>query len=180
MNFNKKNSNRSRILYILAVLVVIGVLCTVALARHYQWGPFQQTAIEDLASREKQNKSDSTNPQSKDESAASSKDVDKSKNTSEVPISETAKLEILKLAQENREVIYSAAVTNGSGGGTCSAVFTHELAKPVISTTSAHNGKCGPTSIPETEFSALGTWTLTLRYYTDNTQAVATQTVEVR
>lgn len=146
---------------------------------HYQIGPFKRDAQITEEELERQNKSDVTNPQTKG-IAEPNNDVDSSKNTSEIPVSDSTSVEITSLQQGNGQITYSAKFTGQSSDGTCSATFTNELARPVIRTTPAKDSICGPVSIPETEFTTLGNWVLTVRYYKDNTQAVATKSIEVK
>ncbi len=105
--------------------------------------------------------------------------VDTSKNTTEVPVSTEVKLIIDQLSEDNGSVLYRATVTNPGESGTCSAEFTNPNSKPVTKVTDATGGICGPVSLSVNEFDSLGSWTLTLRYYTGDTQAVATKTLQI-
>jgi len=118
----------------------------------------------------------------KEKTQASSPNVDASQSTDQVPISTTAAVEIVDLHQSNGSVVYSATISNSGSSGTCSAVFSNNAnaAQPVTRTIASSGSSCGPVSIPEVEFSAIGQWTLTLRYYTGDAQAVATKTIEVK
>lgn len=107
-----------------------------------------------------------------------SDDVDVTKNTSQVPIATDTSIAITSLTQQNGQVSYVATIS-GEGSGTCAALFTHTASKPVENTTSASGVSCSG-SIPDVEFDILGTWTLTLRYYTDNHQTVATKDIVIR
>lgn len=102
-----------------------------------------------------------------------------SKNTAEIPVSSTIKVSIDSVTQDSQTVTYRASISNGADNGTCSAVFTKDNSKPVTRVTTANSGSCGPVSIPNLEFESVGIWTLSLRYFVDGSQAVATQTVEV-
>lgn len=105
---------------------------------------------------------------------------DTSKNTAEIPVSSTVKLSIDSISQDSQTVTYRATISNPADSGTCSAVFTKDNSKPVTRVSAANSGSCGPVSIPSLEFESIGVWTLTLRYYADDSQAIATQTVEIR
>jgi len=109
-----------------------------------------------------------------------SPDVDVSQTTNNVPVSPTTTIEVSDLSQSNGAINYTAKISGASTGGTCNANFSNDIARPVSRTTSASNGACGPVSIPETEFSTIGQWKLTLRYYTNDTQAVITKDIEVK
>jgi cytoskeletal protein RodZ len=170
-------------IYIAAGVVLVVLLSIVWLTHHYQLWPFQadsKTAVQQVKS-EKDN-SDATNDQTKAESAKQSANVDVSKTTSEIPVSKSVSIQITQLAEDsqNQNITYSAEITNPGTSGTCSAVFTNTGSKPVTQTTTASGSSCGPVSIPSESFDSLGNWLLTLRYYTSDTQAVATKTIEIK
>lgn len=169
----------------LIIIIFVGVLALAGLtsaAYHYQYWPFAPASDNsNKPSPEEQGKLDKKKAiEDKGKSQTSSTNVDASKSPNTIPVSTTTSVEITNLQQSNGKVIYAATVTNPAGSGTCSAVFTNDIAKPVTRTTGADGTSCGPVSIPESEFSAIGTWTLTLRYYTDGTQAVTTKTIDVK
>lgn len=161
------------------VLSVIGVLLVAAGAAAY----FLATRPDDSASkaREKANSSDTQNPQNKENipSADASSGVDPNKSTAEVPVKPEASLTISSLKQSNGEVSYAATFDGIDGDGTCSAQFTAPGAKPVTRTTKASGQECSA-SIPEMEFTQLGEWTLTVRYYNSNAQVTATKAINVK
>lgn len=105
---------------------------------------------------------------------------DVNKDSSEIPESTNVSLTIDLIEQANGRITYSATVSNPAGKGTCSVVFTKDGSKPVTRVDETQTNKCGPISIPELEFESVGTWIMTLRYYSNNTQAVTTKTIEVR
>ncbi len=105
---------------------------------------------------------------------------DANKDSSEIPKSTNISLTIDLLEQANGRITYSATVSNPADKGTCSVVFTREGSKPVTRVDETQTEKCGPISIPELEFESVGPWLMTLRYYSNNTQAVATKMIEVR
>jgi hypothetical protein len=160
------------------ILSVIGALLIVAAATAYYLKIQSDNAIE--KSHEKANSSDSQNPQSKSNlPSTDSTNVDPSKSTDEVPVKQDASLIITKLEQSGGSVSYAATFDGIDGNGTCSAQFTASGAKPVTSTTKASGQECSA-SISEVNFNLIGTWTLTLRYYTANTQVTATKAINVQ
>jgi cytoskeletal protein RodZ len=102
-----------------------------------------------------------------------------SKNTSDIPVSATTTISIDSIVQSGGMITYDATVVNPGDGGACSAVFTRDGSKPVTRVSNAHSDGCGPVSIPELEFESVGVWTLTLRYYINEVQAITTKAVEV-
>lgn len=161
------------------VLSVIGVLIVAAGAAAY----FLATRPDDSAvkAREKANSSDTQNPQNKKNipSSDASSGVDPNKSTAEVPVKPEASLAITSLKQSNGEVSYAATFDGIDGDGTCSAQFTAPGAKPVTRTAKASGQECSA-SIPEMEFTQLGEWTLTVRYYNSNSQVTATKAINVQ
>lgn len=124
---------------------------------------------------------DSLSDQKKDDmtSGSKSENVDTQKSVTEIPISEELSIRIESLTQQGDGTVSYRAASTGSKSGTCSATFTHKLGKPVIRNSNTSDGTCSAT-VPAMEFDALGEWTLTLRYYSNNAQAVASQTVMVQ
>lgn len=106
--------------------------------------------------------------------------VDTTKNTAEVPVSNETTLVITNLYQEGNNVIYQAKVTNPGASGTCSAVFTNSVSKPVTYTSNISGGDCGPFTLSINNFDSVGSWLLTLRYYSGNEQVVATKNIELK
>lgn len=109
-----------------------------------------------------------------------SQSFDVNKDSSEIPESANVSLSIDSLKQADGRITYSATISNPAAKGTCSVVFTKDGSKPVTRVDETQTNKCGPISIPELEFESVGTWIMTLRYYSNNTQAVTTKTIEVR
>ena len=107
--------------------------------------------------------------------------VDSSKTTEEIPVAKDTGIEIARLDQGTNSVTYSATITNPGASGACSAQYTNQNNRPVTLPVIASEGNtCGPASISNASFTSTGEWTLTLRYYTDNTQAIATKTIEIK
>lgn len=110
--------------------------------------------------------------------STSSKDVDVTKDTNQIPTSTDTTITIDSLRQENGQVIYSASIS-GSGGGTCAALFSSRSGKPVNDTAAATGTTCQG-RISDVEFDMVGSWTLTLRYYVGDHQSVATKDIVIR
>lgn len=181
MKIKQTNKSSRKVIVILisgAILLTSGIYA----AYIYKLGPFahlQQSAIEEVA-----NKSDATNPQQKKDLPSSDqlKSTGGDKTTDEIPVAEAGSIDITTLEQRDGSVIFSASLANVSTPGTCSALFENAdgAARPVTRTAASSSNSCAETIIPQDEFVALGTWKLTLRYYANNTQLVATKTIEVK
>lgn len=100
--------------------------------------------------------------------------------TDQIPKSSSMSMAIDSVVEQNGSVTYSGTVGNPVAGGKCSAIFTSKIDKPVTDTPVFKNNTCGPSSVPSTEFTSLGTWTLTLRYFTNSTQVSASKDIEIR
>lgn len=168
-----------------AVLTIVLLLLlgagTVA-AYYYKIGPFADSSrsSESSGDAKTKNPSDQTNDQKKVDvkGGTTSDNVDTTKTTDQIPKSTVTSVTIDSLAQQNGVVSYSASV-GGASSGTCSAVFSNDIGKPVSRTVDTTNGTCSAV-IPENEFDALGKWTLTLRFYANNTQTVSTKDIVIK
>lgn len=177
----QQNTHKTKIILGIIIAVSLGLLATGALAYKYDWGPFANSASDQEGVKDAQNNSDTTNDQQKDsKDQVANPNVDTSKTTDQIPVSTSATVSIAELAQKNGSVTIASNVTNPGTSATCSAQFTSDVARPVSRTVDAVNGSCPEISIPEQEFSAIGAWKLTLRYYTADTQAVDTKTIEIK
>lgn len=180
INRSKRKSRKPLIAVLLVLLLTIAGYTTYAYFND-AW-PFQkdeETVTEEK--KAKSNSSDDQNAQQKSKSSAQSKseNVDTRKTTDEIPVAENVTVSINSLSQNSDGIVEYRASASQAGNGTCSALFTSELGKPVTRTSETTNGTCSA-KIPGMEFDALGKWTLTLRYYSNNTQAVDTKDVNIR
>lgn len=180
MRIQHTPGNKKKYVYAAVAAVAVCLLATGALAYKYQWGPFDQTpSAEEL--KEAQNNSDTTNDQVKGgKDQPTDPNIDTSKTTDDIPVSSSATITITGIVQQNGNVTLSSSLQNPGETGTCSVLFTSDVAKPVSRTVTATDGSCPDITIPEQEFSAIGTWEATLRYYTGDTQAVDTKTIEIQ
>lgn len=181
MKIKSKSSNK-KVLVLALSLGLLLLIVSVAALYHYKIGPFANNSPNTDVSKEekdKANNSDQTNNQQKAtiNSGTTSKNVDTTQTTDQIPTSTGVLVSIKNLSHENGTVSYTADVT-GATTGTCSAVFTSQMGKPVTRTTDTSSGVCSA-SISEAEFDALGTWTLSLRFYSNNTQANASKDVVI-
>lgn len=180
MKLQNTNTNRKKITFSLIAMITLGLLAISTLAYKYHWGPFSVTPSSEEV-KEAQNNSDATNDQQKDSKGQTTNpNVDASKTTNEIPVSTLTTLSITRLVQEDGNIKIASNLENPGASGTCSVQFTSDVAKPVSRTVDAVNGTCPEITIPEQEFSAIGTWKATLRYYTSDTQAVDTKITEIK
>ncbi len=160
--------------FIVLLLIVVGVIAFNVTRR-----PNQGTSDTE---KSKVNGSDSENDQKKSDipSKNSNADVDVTKSTDQIPVNQAASIDITSLSQANGNITYSASFKGIEGNGTCSAQFSIDDAKPVTRVTKASGSVCEPVSIPEMEFTRLGLWTLTIRYYTNDSQVTTSKAIEIK
>ena len=175
-------SPKKTALIVIGALFIILAVATYA-AYTYEIWPFADRQS-DIEKQEAANATDETNPQQK-KNLPSSEELKASggdKTTDQIPVATAGSLEITSLEQRNDDIVYSASLANTTTPGTCSALFEHAdgAARPVTRTTQSTTDGCPETAIPQAEFAALGNWKLTLRYYVNDTQLIATKTFEVK
>ena len=179
MKTQQKYKNNRKIIAIssLVIAIIVGYTATAYLK---QLWPFMNATIQQSKDVPKTSSSDN-NPTIKNNapSTDSNTNVDSTKGTNQVPVSNALSLSITELLQQNGAVTYKADLSDKTMNGSCVAVYTTDGAKPVTSTTDAKSGVCGPVSLPEVGFSKLGEWTLTLRYYVNNTQVTASKAIDI-
>lgn len=177
MNINKKSNYFKKSVGALASLILL-MSAGAYTAYIYKVGPF--TSLRQEAS----NHSDATNPRQKENlpSVEEAAKTGANQTTDQIPAAHTGTLTITTLAQRDDSIIYSASLENIDTTGTCSALFEHAdgAARPVTHTTFSTDFGCSEATVSRAEFTARGTWNLTLRYYINNTQLVSTKSIEVR
>lgn len=123
-------------------------------------------------------------PQKQNAPVQTKEQADQQNQTTEnVPTSSNTSLGELTAKQSGGSITASATIHNpGSGSGSCVFTFENDNDKPVVRQTAPTSGGsiCDSGNIPEQEFTYLGQWKLTLRYYSNNTQAVATTDITIR
>lgn len=177
-----KKSSKKRLLFIVLIVALLTLIGFTAYSYFSSPSLFdsdkEATPEEQEAAEQKDSNTDSQ-PKDEDTKAPSkSDDVDITKPVDDIPVAEKTSITIAELYQKDGRVNYRAGV-NGATSGTCSALFESERGKPVTRTLKSVDNTCSA-SIPAMEFDAPGDWTLTLRYYKDNTKATATKDITIR
>ena len=155
------------------ITLTIIALCVLIIALGYAW----YTTHQSHPSNSTNTSTDTTTTKPK-QSDASTPTTEKT--TNQIPPSTTMSMTIDTLEEKNGIVTYSGTVTNPAPNGACSAVFTSKINRPVTSTPTYSNGSCGPASIPAADFTSIGTWTLTLRYFTNDSQVSASRNINIQ
>jgi hypothetical protein len=161
---------------VVALLIAAAVYLVAFKGNLLGWQPFGNTpsTVEPITED-----SPDTNHGTKDDTTPGT-----DKTTDEIPVSETLAATIMTLSQSNGQITFTGSANDNNAGGTCSIVFTNPNDRPVSrsANTTQSDGEaiCGPIQIPETEFSFLGEWTATFRYYSGDTQAVTERTINIQ
>lgn len=141
----------------------------------FGWQPFGTTVTVDPPTQS----SSDTNHGTKDDATDIPTD-----NTSQIPVSETLIASIDELSQSGGYIRFSGSANDTKTGGSCSIVFSNPNDRPISRTADAtiSSGKalCGPIKVAETEFSYLGEWTMTFRYYSGKSQAVSERKIIIQ
>lgn len=180
----QKQQKKTKTMVISSIIILILLLVSLSVyiigfkGSFFGWQPFSNTSQPSPI-----NPADtSTKPETTDENKGDSNTVNKT--TDEVPVSEDLAINFTNLSQSGGFVIFSGSTNDTKNIGTCSILFTNPEDKPVTRSSAAikNNGKaeCGPIKIPETEFSLLGDWKATYRYYVNDAQAVVERTIKIQ
>lgn len=185
MKINTKNTiDKKTIILVAAGVAVIcaGLLYYTETSRltNFITNPFYTPSADELEAQ-KTELATQQDPTSGDKSnvPTAADGVDLNKTTDQVPTAPAASIAITQLEKKGGQVNYTAQTSGIAEGGTCSATFTKDGSRPVVRSTQATGSTCGPISISETEFSQVGTWKLTIRYFAENQQIDATKDIEI-
>ena len=167
------------------VLLFAGVpIILIALAVGLELAGVTDFIHTDKSAEANQKKEKQTNLDNKKDFIDKSSSGTTQKTTDQVPVSEGLKASITQLEQKDNLILFSAAVENASSAGSCTVTFSSPNDKPVVKEVDASMkdgvALCGPLNISSLEFSYLGEWQVTLRYYLNDEQAVATGKITIR
>lgn len=177
----KKNKNGRKKLIVLLTSVAILLLVTAAIyliffnGRLLGWQPFPPSPSPSPTTQS----SNDTNHGTKDDVNPGT-----DKTTDQIPVSTDLTATIDELSQSNGLVSFKGSANDSKSGGTCSVVFSNPNDRPITRTVKSNvNGStatCETIQIPETEFSFLGEWEVTFRYYSGDIQAVTEGKIGIR
>jgi len=174
----KKPSNLKKVL-IVSLLIVAVVVAGLLFAYTTKKWPFSQTTLQTSPST---NISEPQKNATKDD-IPSAEDTP-THTTDQVPVDTSITATINQLSQSNGVITFQATTNSPTPGGKCSLSLTNQNDKPVTRTMDATLNNsvatCGPIQIPEQEFTYIGEWTATLRYYINDSQAVATRSIIIK
>lgn len=177
----KSHKKRNVIISIIGtILVVAGIAVGLEMAGITN---FVNTNKADSANKKQENQ---TNLNAKKDfiEKSTSKNTDTDKTSDQVPVSKDLEATISQLEQTDEGIIFSATIANSPDAGRCVVTFTNPNDKPVVkevdATVKDGVALCGPLTVSPLEFSYLGEWQATLRYYLDDQQAIASGKVVIR
>lgn len=177
------NKKKSALLAGVCVVITLGLVAHLELSRTTDFlkNPLAQRSTEELQKQqtEQATRNDPTTD-GKNRISTANEGVDPNKTTDQVPSSSTAYINITQLEQKNGQITYAAQISGLESDGTCSATFTKEASRPVVRSSIATGNTCAPVNIPETEFSQIGTWKLSLRYFANNQQTETTKDIDIQ
>lgn len=173
MKVNKNKKNRPKIV---SVVIVLAILLSVSVYALYT---YTQGSSQPNSQQTEESQIDN-----KTDGADKSVEPGTNTTTDKIPINKTANAKIRSITQSDGYVNVAAEISNSSTGGKCSVVFENSNARPVSvivdSTATDDLVSCNTVKISESEFSFIGTWNVTLRYYTNSEQVVAQGSVEIK
>lgn len=161
----------------IALLVALGVYLVVFKGSIMGWKPFRadSAVVEDAPTQSSSDTSHGT----KDDLEPGT-----SKTTDDVPVNPSLSATIDELSQADGFVVFRGSVNDSKSGGSCTITFTNENDRPVTQTVPAKiankRATCEDVRISETNFSFLGDWVATFRYYNDDKQVVTEDRIMIR
>lgn len=174
-NKPKKSNGNKIIIVILVVLVLVGIgvyLCYKNNQKNNNTKDGAQTssAKTDIMEQDENTPVDPPNPNKPTGTVSDT-------TSDQVPTSTTATVQITSFNQADGR-IKASAETSGDSGGKCVFSFTTPDDKPVVKEATSVNNKC-EVSIPEVEFSKIGTWNLNVTYYVNDKKIEVNKNVTV-
>lgn len=113
-----------------------------------------------------------SNPEAGSSSKASLPDNQTPATSDQIPAKQGVTVTIARVEQSGGNVVIEGDVT-GAADGKCVAEFTTPQDNPVIgeANLTQNNTKCGPVTLPSTDFAYLGDWSVKLTVYTGGGKA---------
>ena len=169
-----KQTNNNRVILITAAVIIVLLLI---IGGFFLYKKMQEDTVKPTTTSDNKKISNDIKSNSK----PISKDADipensASKTSQDIPKSTIKTITLISTSQTNGNV---DAVATTSAEGYCAFQYTTTDDKPVVSQSNTSNKQC-VSSIPEIQFSKLGTWKLTATYYADNEKAETTKDVTIR
>jgi len=164
-----------KIRYLIAIFAMLVLLLT------YGWLVVSKTNNQvDTGTSQKETNS----PSLDDTKTADSDKKDAPKTTDEIPVSNILSASIKNIKQSEGYITFNGGSNDTQGGGQCSLTLTNSNDRPITKTSATNiidgTASCTTIQISENEFSYLGNWLATFRYYNNDTQAIATESITIK
>lgn len=166
-----KNRNKKPLIIAVAVVIIIGATAGAGFYKINQDTAQKRDAQTSNKQRADEVKRDAKNNSNKEGLPSNSE----SKTSDQVPTSTTSSISITSTSQSSGKV---EATAQASDEGICVFQYTTEGDRPVT-IQSTTNSKTCTSSVPEVQFSKLGTWKLTVTLYVNDEKAEATRDVTI-
>ncbi len=181
-NFKLNSSTRRNrkpliALIILAIVVALGIGSFVFIKNRNA----ENARIEQKARDEAQTSSAKKDIQNKSAGDTQDKNLPNnstSTTTDKIPTSEDLRTTITSTSQKDGTVYAEAIITGATAEGTCVFTYTTPEDRPVVQQVTSANKTC-KSSIPEVQFSKLGTWNLQVIFYLNNVKSEANKSVSI-
>lgn len=151
------------------------------LLRHkYNWWPSSKNIVQ--VSDKNNTHNTTVRPSPKNNNVPEKTEIASDKTTNQVPTGGEAVATITQLEQQGDNVLIAMKVERSNTGGSCVVTFTNPNDRPVnkeFSSTSKGEAVSCSTSIPAYEFSYLGVWHVTVRYYLGEQQVVTEGDIKI-
>lgn len=176
---NKNISRNTIILLILAFILIASI------PAYYLYSKYTNT--DNLSTSQNDNDTQADNP-AKDtnikgtDTPATLPDNSQMITTDDIPVNQAASAEITRLEQKDSTVFFDAIIVGVSSIGRCVVSFNTPNDKPIVKEFDAklidNKYTCSFTT-SALEFSYLGEWDVTLRYYYDQSQVITKGSVKI-
>lgn len=175
LNSPPKNKRNKKLIVILLLILIFGLGGGMIL--YTKQSDQKRAANQQKAQDEAQTKSSKTAVESSDPNSTKNNSVSTA-TSDEIAESKDFTVQISATDQVNGTVTASAKINNSPDSGTCVFTYTTTDDKPVIQQVSSSNNVCS-SSIPEVQFSKLGTWNLAVSFFVNDRKAEATKSVTI-
>lgn len=170
----KKSKKPLVILLIVATVLIVGGVVFFLVRSNSQSSSSQFTPVSE---EEKNNAQTTPSPEKEGDTTTPPSD----QTSDEVPVNPNAVLAITHLDQHDNAVHLDSTLSGSNSNGTCVATFTNPSSRPVVKEFASNGTRgCGPLTVAALEFSAVGDWNLSLRFYNEGQQVAAERSISIQ
>lgn len=165
------------VLLVLAIVIALGVGSFVFIKNRNAENARVEQKIRDEAQTHSAKK-DVQEKGSSDTQSSNLPDNSASITPDKVPVSEDLRTSITSTSQKDGTVYAEASIAGTDKEGTCVFTYTTPDDRPVVQQVTSASKIC-KSSIPEVQFSKLGTWNLQVVFYLNNVKSEANKSVSI-